>query len=129
EARELLSDRRVLAKRLGLVHGQATGLRRLLQRIRPAPLGIRGSVDADHVLSPLQQRFQHALAERLLSVNHDAHDRPSSGGQYYPAAGAGQSALLPDGARALGTRVRDDVIAKIRAARDPVDAVSTASYG
>ncbi len=59
----------------GWMHGQVPRERRLLQRIDPpAALGRLGrAVDGDHVLPALQQRLQHAPAERLLPVDHDAH--------------------------------------------------------
>jgi hypothetical protein len=39
---------------------------------------LRRAVDGDYVLSPLEQRLQHALAERLLPMNDDPHDVISS---------------------------------------------------
>jgi len=49
--------------------------RGFLQRIDAAALSrVRRTVDADDVLTAFEKRFQHALAECLLSVDNDAHD-------------------------------------------------------
>jgi hypothetical protein len=69
---ELLPHLRVLVG-LGLEHRQIGSKRRFLQRIGLGTGLLGRDIDADDVLTALDQRFQHGLAECLLAVNDDTH--------------------------------------------------------
>ena len=56
-----------------LDQSQTALLRRQTQRVRLGA-GFLGSAEhARHLVAACQKRFQNALAERLLAVNHDTH--------------------------------------------------------
>src|SRR5262249_4631128 len=69
---ELLRDLRVLVG-FRLEHRKVRGECRFLQRIGLRARLFGGDIDADDIVSALQQRFENGLAEGLLAVNDDTH--------------------------------------------------------
>src|SRR5262249_39570348 len=59
----------------GLIDRQLGRERRLLERIRFLARLLRRHIGGDHILTALDERLQHGLAERLLAVDHDTHEQ------------------------------------------------------
>src|SRR5262245_42147976 len=72
---ELFPDFRILVGRR-LMHGKFGSKRRFLEWIGPGAFVFRRDIDGDDILTALEQRFQHGLAEGLLAVNDNTHSTP-----------------------------------------------------
>ena len=69
---EVLPDFRIFVG-IRLMHRKLGRKRRFLQRIGLGAGLLRRDIDGDDFVAALEQRFEHRLAERLLSVNDDTH--------------------------------------------------------
>ena len=56
-----------------LIDRKLRGKRRLLQWVGFRAGLFRRDIDRDDIFAALDERFEHSLAERLLSVNHNTH--------------------------------------------------------